>query len=367
MKTLILVSDIFNIGGIQQYNKLLCGAMETAFRGSDFTAVSLWDTDRHGAGLWRNIKIVYCGMSRITFLRKAVFVVKTAIAVFKEKPGFLICAHRDFAHLALLLKKIFGLKYAVVTYGTDVWKLKRGLKYSGLKNADVITAISRYTKNAMVQNGISQDRIRFLKCAIDTSLFRQKPKNEKLIDDLKIRNKRVLLTVGRISSEDKYKGHQIMLEVLAALGEEYVWLVIGGGDDEPLLRQRAREMRVIEKVRFLGEIEGNALIDYYNLCDVFVMPSKGEGFGIVFLEAMACGKPVITGNKDGSADALIDGRLGFMVDPDSVEEIIKAVNLIFTVKENRTSPEYLIKETGKNFGIDVFNKTVKDIFSEFIL
>ena len=63
------------------------------------------------------------------------------------------------------------------------------------------------------------------------------------------------------------------------------------------------------------------IVDYYNLCDIFVIPSKGEGFGIVYLEALACGKPVIGGNQDGAIDALCNGELGLLIDPDSVDEI----------------------------------------------
>ena len=77
---------------------------------------------------------------------------------------------------------------------------------------------------------------------------------------------------------------------------------------------------------------------------------------------MACGKPVIGGNSDGSTEPLMNGKLGFLIDPDSAEEIIQAINLVFTVKENRTNANYLIKEIASNFGIQVFNKKAKEIF-----
>lgn len=366
-RILILFSDVFNVGGIQRYNKHLCDALETEFSNYEFTGISLWDLRKNESKQWSNIKIIYFGKLNLVFLKKMLYVFSAMLALIKERPHFLICAHKDFGHLALFFKKIFGLKYGVITHGTDVWGLKRGMKYAGLKHADIITAVSQYTKDRMIKNGIDENKIRLLQDTIDTSLFYRKAINQNLIDDLRLRNRRVLLTVGRVSSAEKYKGHDVMLRVLGRLSEEYVWLVIGGGDDIPRLQHKAKELGIIEKVRFLGEIGSNQLIEYYNLCDCFVMPSKGEGFGIVFLEAMACGKPVIVGNKDGSSEPLMDGKLGFMVDPDSAEEIIKAINSACGIKEDKTNPEYLANEVEVNFGINVFNRNVKEIFSKYLL
>ena len=87
------------------------------------------------------------------------------------------------------------------------------------------------------------------------------------------------------------------------------YVVIGRGDDQPRLAQLAADLGVAEQVIFAGFVPDEALIDHYRLADVYVMPSK-EGFGIVYLEAMACGIPVIAGDDDGSADPLQDGRGG---------------------------------------------------------
>ena len=281
-----------------------------------------------------------------------------------EKPRCIICAHKDFAPLALFFRKICNLRYIVLTHGIDVWDLKEGLKYNGLKNADMVVSVSQYTKDRIVENGIEESKIKLLQDTIDVSFFRRKDINQELLHKLTLGNRRVLLTVGRIDSSERYKGHDVMLDVLRELDEGYVWLVIGSGDDLPRLRQNAENMGVIEKVRFLGHVENNTLVDYYNLCDVFVMPSKGEGFGIAFLEAMACGKTVIGGNRDGSTEPFMNGKLGFMVDPDSAEEITRTINLAFTVKEDRTNPEYLSREVNLNFGIEVFNKKVREIFGD---
>ena len=341
---LILFTDLLRTGGIQTYNRQLYNTLKSEFSQTRFIAVSLY------------------GRRKNRSLQKISFVIKAILATFLYKPQFLICAHVDLSPIALFLKKTCSLRYAVLTHGIDVWGLRQGVKYAGLNNADIIITVSRYTKDRMVGNGIDKDKIKLLQDTVDTSLFYPKSADKNLLAGLKIENKKILLTVGRISSSERYKGHDTMLRVLKALGEEYVWLVIGSGDDLSRLRQKSKELGIAEKIRFLEEISNDRLVDYYNLCDVFVMPSKGEGFGITFLEAMACGKPVIGGNSDGSTEPLMNGKLGFLIDPDSAEEIIQAINLVFTVKENRTNANYLIKEIASNFGIQVFNKKAKEIF-----
>ena len=93
------------------------------------------------------------------------------------------------------------------------------------------------------------------------------------------------------------------------------YLIVGSGDDQPRLERLAREAGVGDRVVFAGQVADAELADYFALADVFAMPSTGEGFGIVFLEAAASGLPVIGGNRDGSVDALADGRIGRLVDP----------------------------------------------------
>jgi glycosyltransferase involved in cell wall biosynthesis len=104
-----------------------------------------------------------------------------------------------------------------------------------------------------------------------------------------------------------------------------IYVIVGDGDDQPRLEAVAAEVGVTEKVRFVGRVKPEELPDHFRLADVFVMPSTGEGFGIVFLEAMATGIPVIGGNRDGSLDPLADGLLGRAIDPYSEEELASAI------------------------------------------
>ena len=116
-----------------------------------------------------------------------------------------------------------------------------------------------------------------------------------------------------------------------------------------------------------GFIPDEELCDYYNLCDVFAMPSKGEGFGIVYLEALACGKPTIGGNQDGAIDALCNGELGVLVDPDNIEQIAQAIVDILQGKHPLPilyQPDLLRQKVIEIYGFDKFKERLALILSD---
>lgn len=341
----------------------LCEAIAEKFPDGEFSAISLNDRGRGCPAGWKNIAFDFCGWLRPAFARKALFVFKAVVRIMLRRPGLIICAHADFAPMAMAFKNMFGLKYAVMTYGVEVWPLRDGVKYRALSRADVIITISEFTKEKMVENGISPDRIDILRPAVDTYVFSPRKKDLKLAQDLSLAGKVILLTVGRMRSGERYKGYDIMLEVMKGLDDRYLWLVAGGGDDLPRIMKKAGEMGITAKVRFAGEVGGHDMSDYFNMCDIFVMPSKGEGFGIAFLEAMACGKPVIAGNRDGSREPLLGGRLGFLVDPDNADEITRAIIKASSDMEERTDPGYLRSQAEEHFGVRVFRENTARIFS----
>src|SRR5262249_19069197 len=137
------------------------------------------------------------------------------------------------------------------------------------------------------------------------------------------------LTVGRLAASERYKGHEAVFAALPALRTEFpdlVHVVVGDGDDRARLEGRAVELtRDPAAVRFLGYVPEEDLPALYRLADLFVMPSSLEGFGIVYLEAAACGLRVVGGIGGGSADAIPDGRVGVAIDPNDGEALISAV------------------------------------------
>jgi glycosyltransferase involved in cell wall biosynthesis len=138
----------------------------------------------------------------------------------------------------------------------------------------------------------------------------------------------VILTVGRLSAAERYKGHDKIIRAMPAVLRtipEAAYLIVGAGDDRLRLERLAADQCIGEIVRFAGAVAEAELADHFSIADLFAMPSKGEGFGIVFLEAAASGLPVIAGNGDGSRDALADGVIGRTVDPDDITALAEAM------------------------------------------
>ena len=142
-----------------------------------------------------------------------------------------------------------------------------------------------------------------------------------------------------------------------------VHYVLGGaGPDSHRVEAMIRDLRLERSVTLAGFIPDDELCDFYNLCDVYAMPSKAEGFGIVFLEALSCGKAVVAGNRDGSVDAVLDGEIGCLVDPDNVEEIGGAMASILAGThplETLRRPEVLRRRVIEAYGFERYVGVVR--------
>jgi phosphatidylinositol alpha-1,6-mannosyltransferase len=169
-----------------------------------------------------------------------------------------------------------------------------------------------------VPNGVDEDR------------FYEQAKSEELAAACGVLGKRVILTVARL---DYHKGHADVIRALPGVIErvgETAYLIVGDGPLRDELKQLARSLGVEEEVVFLGPVDDSRLVELYNLADVFIMISQEtekdvEGFGLVFLEANACGKPVVGGDSGGVAEAIAHKVTGLLVHPGDVEGIACAL------------------------------------------
>ena len=238
------------------------------------------------------------------------------------------CGHINFVPLAALVARHCGARLWLHIHGIEAWQPPGRLVRPGLASADLVTSASRFTRGRMLAwSGLAADRVKVLPNTLPES-FRSTPRRSDLVERHRLLGRRVVLTVGRLASTERYKGHDRLIRALpslAGLHPDIAYLIVGSGDDEPRLAAMARDAGVAELVRFAGEVPDRELPDYFALADVFAMPSTGEGFGIVFLEAAACGLPVIGGCRDGSRDALADGQAGVLIDPLDEGQLIDAV------------------------------------------
>ena len=139
------------------------------------------------------------------------------------------------------------------------------------------------------------------------------PKPEALLARYGLKGRTVLLTLGRLPVQEKRKGHDEVPEVLPSLAEEQadiVYLVCGDGDDRARLEEKAWRLELNERVIFASYVPEEEKADHYRLADAFVMPGRTEGFGIVYLKALACGVPVVTSSADASQEAVRRGAAG---------------------------------------------------------
>ncbi|MBD2327638.1 glycosyltransferase family 4 protein [Alkalinema sp. FACHB-956] len=240
------------------------------------------------------------------------------------RPQRVFCGHIHLAPLISPLCQALGIPLTILTYGKEVWEPLPPPKQKALQTADRVWTISRYSRDRLcAANGVQPDRVEFLYCAVDGQTFRPMEPQRSWLEQYGLANHRVMMTVARLWSGDPYKGVDVTIRALPKILAQYPdvkYLVIGRGDDQPRLAQLAAELGVADRVVFAGFVPTAELPQHYNLADIYVMPSQ-EGFGIVYLEAMACGVPVLSGDGDGSADPLQDGHLGWRVpyrDPEAV-------------------------------------------------
>ncbi|MEO0397197.1 MAG: glycosyltransferase [Cyanobacteria bacterium P01_A01_bin.137] len=241
-----------------------------------------------------------------------------------KRPRHLFCGHINLVTMVRQLARFTRVPYTVLTYGKEVWFPLKSSEGDALRSADGIWTISRYSRTlACSANQLEAQRVEILPCTVDGQGFTPAIANPELQQRYGLAGNQVLMTVARLWRGDPYKGVDVTIRALPAIAKtcpNVKYLVIGRGDDQPRLAQLAQDLGVAERVVFAGFVPNEELVDHYRLADVYVMPSQ-EGFGIVYLEAMACGIPVISGDDDGSADPLQDGRLGWRVphrDPDAV-------------------------------------------------
>jgi phosphatidylinositol alpha-1,6-mannosyltransferase len=250
-------------------------------------------------------------------------------AITHQPIDFVFCGHLLMAPLGAGISRILNVPLWLQVHGLEVfWRKLSVLECRSTESATIVTAVSRYTRRHLLQRvGIDQARVKVLPNTVDPQ-YHPGPKPAYLLERHAARGKIVLMTVSRLSNFDRYKGHDRVIRTLPRILEQHpntIYLIVGDGDDRPRLEELAVECAVGKNVQFSGSVSPQELPDYFRLADVFVMPSAGEGFGIVFLEAMATGIRVIAGSKDGSRDALGDGALGTLVDPENCEELASAI------------------------------------------
>ena len=323
LRILALVTDAFGgAGGIAQYNRDFLSALASFDRVGEVIVLPRRRTMSAGA-LPAGVRQL-CGVENGVAYSLAAF----WTAITHRPIDLVFCGHLFITPPAAVIARALSVPLWVQVYGVDAWHELPVLQRRSVESATMITSISRDTRRRLLEwVGIDPARVRVLPCTVGPQ-YHPGPKPAYLLERHAADGKTVLMTVSRLSSLERYKGHDRVIRTLPRLLEQHpetIYLIVGDGDDRPRLESLAIECGVMKNVQFTGSVPSEELPDYFRLADVFVMPSVAEGFGIVFLEAMATGVRVIGGSKDGSRDALCDGALGTLVDPENSEELASAI------------------------------------------
>lgn len=318
-----LFPELTTPGGIPRSGCLTALALDSfaAQRGERCRFVSL--SDPIGAGSLktgaREIYFTGCGGSRTRF-------VSATLSLAIRQPSIVVALHPDQAPLLAAMKILApGMRSAVVVHGIEVWTPLPGAQRWSLQSADRVLAPSEYTlSRAMKEQRLPASKGRKLVWSLGPEFDPRLAPSAGSSVPTGFPCGRIILTVGRWEASEAYKGVDHLIATLPVLLKSFpdVQLVtVGEGSDLPRMQSLARKSGVSGHVHFLPFIAHDELPNVYDHCDVFAMPSRGEGFGLVFIEAMARGKPVIGGADGGTPEIIEDGINGYLVRYGDVEQL----------------------------------------------
>jgi phosphatidylinositol alpha-1,6-mannosyltransferase len=342
---LALVTDAFGgTGGIARYNRDFLAALAAS---AIFSTIAV--LPRHPG---EPVKLP----ERITQTRphrgRPRYALAAMIATLKQRPDLVFCGHPHLAPLAWAIARLARARLIAQTHGIEVWRAPSRLRRQALEAADLVLSVSRHTRAAVLGwADIPPERVVVVSNAVGEVFTPGDGSTRRAA--WRLAGKTVLLTVGRLDRRERYKGHDKVIEAipeLVARGHDIAYLVIGEGDDRPRLNAIAARLGVAERVRFAGFVAPETLVEAYRMADLFVMPSTGEGFGIAFIEAMACGTPALGLAVGGACDALGDGELGTALGRN--DDLAAAIDRLLT--EPRACPRELADRTRARFGPEAF-------------
>lgn len=343
MKVLFLCTDIYGgHGGIALFNRDLVAAVAAMPEVDDVVVVPrlIVRSSEHQDEIPPNVEFAArAARGRVAYMATLAGILR------RHRFDLVICGHVNLLPIAWLT----GQAPLLLTYGIEVWKpLRDPLSNRLLHKARGIVSVSKVTCDRLVSWSHFAGATFVLPNAVRQERYGIRPKKPELVARYGLEGKRVILTLGRIVTAERYKGFDEMIEVLPRLPDDIVYVAAGSGSDVERLRAKAQALGVAKRVIFTGFVPEEEKADLYNLADVYAMPSRGEGFGFVFLEAMACGVPAIASAHDGGREALLEGLLGTLVDPSSLAEIAIAVEDALTFG-TRKIPDYLDYFSFANF------------------
>ena len=356
-----LFGSLLQCGGIERANRLI-GAVLTEMAREQGQTCELLSLNEPSGPLsfvmgGRQCSGTGFGREKLRFVARALKVAPRVRVAF--------VAHPNLAPIGLLLRlRNPGLRYWVATHGIEVWKPLSPLSRRALRGARGVTAPSRYTLEQLLQaQGLERSKVTLLPHGLKPGLA------DSDLNDLEPplpAQPGLILTVGRLAACEPGKGVDTVIralpQVLRAVPQAS-YVVVGDGDDRRRLQRLAQETGVHQSVHFVGHQGEEELKSYYRKAELFAMPSCQEGFGIVFLEAMAFGKPVIGAASGGIPDIVIDGATGYLVNYGDVDTLADRLVRLLTDPDLRQKMGVAAKQRIKeNYTFGHFRQHLRELF-----
>lgn len=335
------------VGGIQTFNRSLIKAIDILENKHDWevTFLSLRDSkygfvcqDSYGKSL--NFKC-FSG-NKIVYLFYSVF--------YGSKADLLLIGHINFSFIGFLLQGIKrNIKTILFIYGIDVLRKLNMLQKKVAASASKVVSISNYTFRKMCEiNKLKTNDCFILPCTLDLEFV----ENVMSKDGLNLPKGKIILTVSRLDSSDRYKNIDLVIKAMPEIVKEVpdaYFVIVGSGNDLERLKMITKKCNVTDRVIFLGKVENKIKSYLYSMCDLFVLPSVNEGFGIVFLEAMYHKKPCVGANACAIPEVVSNGKTGILCDVYDKDSLISSI--VKLLKDENMS---------KSFGMAGFQRYQKE-------
>jgi phosphatidylinositol alpha-1,6-mannosyltransferase len=304
VSVILLTPNLSGADGISTVARLVTRACE------DVTVLALHEADRT---TFDEVDVEGSGGRSSHFVTAA-----TRCAVSADRPATVIVNHLHLAPAALAFAAR-GASLLTIVHGVEAWKPLTWLQRVALDRSERIVAVSAYSRDRfrVANPHFAQRRIDVCHLGLEPIVTSQGP--AEWVPSA--------LIVGRMARDERYKGHDLLIDIwrdVAADVPGAVLRVVGDGDDRPRLEQKAATKNLGNHIEFLGRISNERLAHEYQRCTAVVMPSRGEGFGLVFIEAMRAARGCI-GGYGSASEIIVDGDTGLVVDPENEADLRRAV------------------------------------------
>jgi phosphatidylinositol alpha-1,6-mannosyltransferase len=326
-----LFTDVLPAGGVQRVSRHVAAVTAKLASDRGMTARFLSLNDPQGL---HTVRVGSLEFSASGYARSRIQFTMAAMRAAGRKPALVIALHPHLAPIVWAMKAR-GRKFRsiVFSHGVEVWQPLGWPRGAALRRADLALGPSADTVRHLIsEQHILRGKVRTLPWGLDPEFESRVAARAPLSlpPGFPVAG-RIILTVGRWDPAERYKGADTLIAALPRVlksAPDAFLVLVGDGEDRPRLEHLARDQGVSEHAHFLHGLAPEQVFACFANCDVFALPSRGEGFGLVFLEAMACAKPVIGGAHGGIPDVIDDGKSGLLVPHGNIERLTQALESI---------------------------------------